>query len=268
MLPRCNPTSLSIHQPSPSHNLRIIYATARATTSWQSALRDIVAITPGDSYRPPQKPPHSFLTDNGPHVVQIYLLRMQHWTPSANNSQLVDSRTYCLRLVRCSLQLTKQRPDTKKNLFKFQLFRMSKKKTSALSTWQLRSRQNYRNRAAVSRNNQQIRIAQTDRTFIVRYRSIPPLLFITETPNLLGRLFISRFLLFFSTRQTKSRYDRAGCNRPVSGAGSKKRKMRQSSNRARVTEQKERSHEPTRPWQLHLQANCRRHVGLLRLYFD
>lgn len=63
--------------------------------------------------------------------------------------------------------------------------------------WQLLSRQNYRNKAAVSWNNQQIRIAQTNRTFIVRYRSIPPLLFITETPNLLGRLFISSFSNFF-----------------------------------------------------------------------
>lgn len=63
-------------------------------------------------------------------------------------------------------------------------------------------------KAPVSRNNQQIHIVQTDRTFIVRYRYIPPLLFITETPNLLGRDFLSRFLLFF--RYTSNKGDMTG----------------------------------------------------------
>lgn len=76
----------------------------------------------------------------------------------------------------------------------------------------------------MSENNQQIR-KKTNRTFIVRYHGVPPPLFITETPNLLGRLFISFF--FFSTRQTKSRYDRLV--QPVSGGANEKRI---SSNRA------------------------------------
>lgn len=64
-------------------------------------------------------------------------------------------------------------------------------------------------KAPVSRNNQQIHIVQTDRTFIVRYRYIPPLLFITETPNLLGRDFLSHFFLLFF-RYTSNKGDMTG----------------------------------------------------------
>lgn len=75
------------------------------------------------------------------------------------------------------------------------------------SKWQRNARQNYRDKAPVVRNNQQIRIAQTDRTFIVRYREIPPPLFITETPNLLG-VFLSCFFFLYG----EQRSDMTGLN--------------------------------------------------------
>lgn len=155
----------------------------------------------------------------------------------------------------------------KNHLKNFNFSELGKKRTGALSTWQLLSRQNYRNKAAVSRNNQQIRIAQTDRTFIVRYRSIPPLLFITETPNLLGRLFISTFSNFFLHAKQRVHMTGRDVTGRYRGPAAKNEKC---DNRAiessRVTEGTE--PRPTRPWQLHLQANCRRHVELLHLYFD
>lgn len=160
--------------------------------------------------KPPQTPPQSFLTDNGPHVVQIYLLRMQHWTPSVNNSKLVDTRT--VLFTACSIE----QADTGRQLLKNKRQTDSCKSAPKLqqSTGELKQSTNSH---------------QTNGSDIYCVLScIPPLLVITETPNLLGRLFIFRFCFFFL--HAKQRVDMTGLARPVSAAGHYEK--RESSNRA------------------------------------
>lgn len=74
---------------------------------------------------------------------------------------------------------------------------------------------------------------KTNRTFIVRYRSIPLLLFITETSKLLPRLFIGKyvfFLFFFFVSYTSNKSDMTGLDVP--GIGERTTTKQRINNRA------------------------------------
>lgn len=119
-------------------------------------------------------------------------------------------------------------------------------------------------KAPVSRNNQQIHIGHL---LFNTYHSVPALLFITETANLLGRLFISHFCDFFSL-YVEQKVDMTGLN-----VGCRYRRRATTKNEHRVVEQSSKNRRrtmpllgATRPWLLHLDcAHHARHVGLLRL---